>query len=139
MASASVEKLFREYAAAFSKLDIENQVDHFADAFIMAGPKGAVSGSKEEFRKNAAQAVAFYKSVGQSSARLLSIEETPISKDYVIAKTHWAVTFDKNGDKPIEFDVSYILYTAPPEPKIMMSISHEDEQEAMAKLGVLKG
>ena len=48
---------------------------------------------------------------------------------------HWGVTFEKTGEKPIEFDVSYIVQETDGDPKIILFISHQDEQEAMKKLG----
>lgn len=50
---------------------------------------------------------------------------------------HWAVTF-KTLEKPVEFDVSYLVQLTDAEPKIILFISHEDEEELMKKLGVLK-
>lgn len=135
--SAAIEKLFNAYAVAFDKLDFENQAQYFANAFIMAGPKGAVSCNKQEFLQNAQQAVAFYKSVGQKGAKMMSISQMDISKEYALVKTHWAVYFEKTGDTPIEFDMSYIVHTALPEPQIILALAHEDEAEAMKKLGLV--
>ena len=54
-----------------------------------------------------------------------------------MATIHWRVTFQKTGNKPIEFDVSYIFYEKDNEPEIILFISHEDEEEAMKKLGLM--
>ena len=40
--------------------------------------------------------------------------------------------------EPVEFDVSYLVQLTDEKPKIILFISHEDEQETMKKLGVLK-
>lgn len=135
--SPAIEKLFNEYAAAFDKLDFEKQAQYFSNAFIMAGPKGAVSCNKQEFLQNAQQAVAFYKSVGQQGAKMMSITQTDISNEYALVKTHWVVRFEKTGDTPIEFDMSYIVHTALPQPEIILALAHEDEAEAMKKLGLI--
>jgi hypothetical protein len=47
------------------------------------------------------------------------------------------VTFQKTGNKPIEFDVSYIVHEKDNEPEIILFISHEDEEEAMKKSGLM--
>ncbi len=109
----------------------------FADTFISAGPLGAIAQSKAEFLKLADQAAEFYRRVGETSAKILSADETPISNEYSIVKVHWGVTFQKTGDRPIEFDVSYFVHKASPEPKIIMFIAHQDEQRAMQELGLL--
>jgi len=81
----------------------------FAEHFISAGPKGSIANSREEFMKKAYQAADFYRKVGQTSAKILSMKEVPISKEYSMVHVHWGVTFKKTGNKPIEFDVTYFL------------------------------
>jgi hypothetical protein len=48
------------------------------------------------------------------------------------------VTFQKTGDKLIEFDVSYLVQKTVPEPKIILFIAHQDEEQAMKDLGLMK-
>ena len=133
----SIRKLFEEYEKAFAELDVEKQAKFFADTFISAGPRGAIAQSKDEFLKLAGQAAEFYKKIGQTSARILSAEDTAISNDYSMVKTHWGVKFRKTGDKMIEFDVTYFVQKTGPEPKIIMFIAHQDEQKAMQELGLV--
>lgn len=132
-----VKKLFTEYEKLFHVLDVAGQAKFFADSFISAGPRGAIAQSKAEFLKMAEQAAAFYKSVGQTSAKILSIEETPISNEYSLVRAHWAATFQKTGMKTVEFDVSYVVQRVGEEPKIILFITHQDEQQAMKELGLL--
>jgi len=136
--SDSLQRLFAEYEKAFAALDIEKNAGFFADTFISAGPRGAIAQSKSEFLKLAHQAAEFYKSVGQTSARILSLQETPISNEYSLVKVHWGVTFRNTGNKMIEFDVSYLVQKIGPEPKILLFIAHEDEEKAMRDLGLLQ-
>jgi hypothetical protein len=105
----AVNRLFTEYEKAFNALDIEKQLPFFAEHFISAGPKGSIAQNREEFAKMAHQAAEFYTTIGQTSARMLSADETQISKEYSIVKVHWGVTFDRIKDKIIEFDVSYLI------------------------------
>ena len=133
----TIKKLFEEYEKAFSELDIEKQAGFFSDTFISAGPRGAIAQSKSEFLKLADQAAEFYRKVGQTSAKILSAEETTISNEYSMVKTHWGVTFGKTGDKLIEFDVTYFVQKSDPEPRIIMFIAHQDEQKAMQELGLV--
>ena len=131
-----IQKLFAEYEKAFAALDIEKSAGFFADAFISAGPRGAIAQSKPEFLKMAHKASEFYKSVGQTSAKILSLTETSISNEYSMVKVHWGVTFRKSGDKLIEFDVTYFIQKTDEEPKIIVFIVHEDEEKAMQELGL---
>jgi hypothetical protein len=133
----SIRKLFAEYEKAFAALDISKSAEFFADTFISAGPRGAIARSKVEFLKLSHQAANFYKGVGQTSARILSADEIPISNEYSMIKVHWGVTFKKTGYKLIEFDVTYFVQKTSRDPKIIMFIAHQDEQKAMQELGLI--
>lgn len=134
---AATKQLFAEYEKAFNKLEIEKQVPMFAEHFISAGPKGSIAQGREEFMKLSHQAADFYRGIGQTGARIVSMKETRISDQYSMVTIHWAATFKKLGDKPVEFDVSYFVQeTDPSNPKIIMFIAHQDEDQAMKELGV---
>jgi len=129
--------LFSEYEKAFNELDMKKSAEFFTDSFISAGPNGTITNSKKEFLESGQKAADFYRSVGQKSARIFSLQETPITEQYSLVKVHWGVTFEKTGDKTIEFDVSYLLQKIGTEPKIILFIAHQDEQKAMQELGLL--
>jgi hypothetical protein len=131
-----IEKLFADYGKSFSALQLQNTARLYADGFIAAGPKGIISQTRDAFVKNAEKAADFYRSVGQERAEAKSMKETWFSDNYVMVTVRWAVTF-KSLDKPAEFDVSYLVQLTDKDPKIILFISHEDEQETMKKLGVL--
>lgn len=135
--NSDIQELFATYEHAFSALDVARQADLFADSFLSAGPRGVIAGSKPQFMQMAEHAAAFYKSLGLSSAKILSMEETPISNEYSFVRVHWAVTFQKTGMKTVEFDVTYVVQLMDEEPKIILFITHQDEQQAMQELGVL--
>ena len=78
----AVKKLFAEYEKAFNALDVEKQVPLFAEHFISAGPKGSIALGRDEFARMAGEAAQFYKSIGQTSVKILSMDETVISEEY---------------------------------------------------------
>ena len=135
----SIKRMFAAYEKAFRELDMKKSAGFFAETFISAGPKGAIAQGKAEFLKMADQAADFYRKVGQTSAKILSADEIPISNEYAMVKVHWGVTFKKTGDRLIEFDVSYFVQKVKPEPRIIMFIAHQDEEQAMQELGLLLG
>ena len=132
-----IEKLFADYGKSFSALALQDTAQLYADDFIAAGPKGIISQKREVFLKNAGKAAEFYRSVGQKSAKALSMKETWFGEDYVMVTIHWGVTFE-TLDKPVEFDVSYLVQLTGETPKIILFISHEDEEEMMQELGLTK-
>lgn len=89
--------------------------------------------------KLSAQAAGFYRSLGQTSARILSLQEMPVTELYSMVKVHWGVTFQKTGDKLVEFDVTYFVQKVGTKPLIIMFIAHQDEQKAMQELGLVSG
>ena len=136
MSRDQLDILFKDYEIAFDKLDLKTISGYCADNFISAGPKGSITQSKKEYAKEAEQAIQFYRSVGRNSARIISKRIMPICNEYSMVVVRWGVTFEKTGTKQIEFDVSYIIQETDIDPKIILLISHEDEEAAMKKLGL---
>ncbi len=133
----AVKKLFEEYEKAFNTLDVEKQVPLFSEHFISAGPRGSIAQGRDEFARMASKAAEFYRSIGQTSAKILSMDETAISNEYSMVKVHWGVTFEKTGNRLMEFDVTYFIKKTGSEPRIIMFIAHQDEESAMKELGLL--
>lgn len=133
----AIKRMFMEYEQAFRELDIEKGARFFADTFLSAGPRGTITQSKAEYLQKASLAADFYRQVGQTSARIITADETPISANYSWVKVLWGVTFRKTGNKLVEFDVSYFIQNTGDEPRIIMFIAHQDEEQAMKELGVL--
>ena len=138
MSREQLDTLFKEYETAFDKLDVKTISGYCADSFISAGPKGSITQSRKDYEKKAEQATKFYKSIGRNSAKIISKRVMPICNDYSMVVVRWGITFDKTGNKLIEFDTSYIIQEIGSEPKIILLISHEDEEAAMKKLGLQK-
>jgi len=138
MSRDQLDTLFKEYETAFDKLDVKTISGYCADSFISAGPKGSITQSRKDYEKKAEQATKFYKSIGRNSAKIISKRVMPICNDYSMVVVRWGITFDKTGNKLIEFDTSYIIQEIGDEPKIILLISHEDEEEAMKKLALQK-
>ena len=138
MSREQLDTLFKEYETAFDKLDVKTISGYCADSFISAGPKGSITQSRKDYEKKAEQATKFYKSVGRNSAKIISKRVMPICNDYSMVVVRWGITFDKTGNKLIEFDASYIIQETGSEPKIILLISHEDEEAAMKKLALQK-
>ena len=138
MSRDQLDTLFKEYETAFDKLDVKTISGYCADSFISAGPKGSITQSPKDYEKKAEQVNKFYKSVGRNSARIISKRVMPICNEYSMVVVRWGITFNKTGNKLIEFDISYIVQETGSEPKIILLISHDDEEKSMEKLGLQK-
>ena len=128
-----IKALFEDYGKSFSALDLRNTAKVYADDFIAAGPKGVISQTRKEFDANAEKAAEYYRKVGQERAEIKSMKETWFGNDYAMVTIHWAAYF-KKLDKPYEFDVSYLVDLTGKDAKIILFISHEDEEEAMKEV-----
>jgi hypothetical protein len=136
MSHDHLDALFREYETAFDKLDVKTISGYCADSVISAGPKGSITHTRKAYEKKVEQINQFYKRVGRNSARIISKRIMPISNDYSMVVVRWGITFTKTGNKLIEFDKSYIIQEIGIDPKIILLISHEDEEAAIKKLGL---
>jgi hypothetical protein len=136
MSRDHLDNLFKEYETAIDKLDVKTISGYCADSVISAGPKGSVAQTRNDYEKKVEQTNQFYKSVGRNSARIISKRVMPISNDYSMVVVRWGITFDKTGNRIIEFDKSYIVEEIGIDPKIILLISHEDEEAAIKKLGL---
>lgn len=137
MSRSQIDSLFNQYEIAFDKLDMKTISGYCADSFMSAGPKGSVTQSRMEFENGAGETIDFYKSIGRSSARILSKRVMPICNEYSMVVVRWGMTFEKTGARVIEFDKSYIIQEIDSDPRIILLISHDDEQETIKKLELI--
>lgn len=135
MSRDQLNTLFKQYEEAFDKLDLQTVSDFCADTFISAGPKGIETCTKKEYADKADELIRFYKSIGRRSARIVSQRMVPICDKYSMIVIRWGVIFEKMDTRPVEFDISYIVYEGE-QPKILLLILHEDEEAILKKLGL---
>ncbi len=131
-----IAKLFEDYGKSFSALEMRRIAGLYAEQFVAAGPKGVISQGRDAFLDNADEAAEFYRSVGQESAEVLSARETWFGEFYVMVTIHWGVRF-KSLPELVEFDVSYLVQLTDDTPRIVLFISHTDEEDTMKELGLL--
>lgn len=136
MSRNQIDTLFNQYENAFDKLDLKTITGYCADSFMSVGPKGSITQSRAEYEKGADDTIGFYKSVGRNSARIISKRVMPICNEYSMVVVRWGLTFEKTGARVIEFDQSYIIQEIDDDPRIILSISHEDEEATIRKLGI---
>ena len=134
MSRDQLDTLFKDYESAFDKLDVKTISGYCADSFISAGPKGSITQSRNDYEQKVEQTSEIYKSMGRNSARIISKRVMPISNNYSMVVVRWGITFEQTGNKVIEIDMSYIVQETGNEPKIILLISHEDEEVAIKKL-----
>jgi hypothetical protein len=133
-----LEQFFSEYALAAGGDAPEALAAFYADSFLAAGPRGSAA-----FKNDAAfldwlrDVRAFNLHTGLQSMRVVSVRETSISSLYTLATVTWAATFEKTADRPVTFEISYIVDLAAARPRIVAYLAHQDEEEELRKLDLL--
>lgn len=135
--SDDIKSFFKKYEEAVATSNFEQTVNYFADSFILAGPRGAIAMTGPDFLELSRQAVQLYKKVGRTSAKILSLEETPITGEYSLVTTHWGLTFKKTGDRVIESDITFLVQKTGSEPKIISFIDHQDDEKVYQQFGLI--
>lgn len=131
---------FRRYAATSLGREPQKLAEFYDASFLAAGPRGGAA-----FRNDAAfhewlrQVHAFNAKIGLTSMTPEAVERNPVGAGYTLATVRWAATFQRTGDTPIRFSISYLLRESESGYKVAAYISHEDQEEAMRAHGLLQG
>ena len=136
MSRDQIDRLFSQYESAFDKLDMRTLSGYCADNFMSVGPKGSITQSRSEYENVADEAIKFYQNIKRNSARIISKRVMPICNEYSMVVVRWGMTFEKTGERLIEFDKTYIIQEIGSAPRIILLISHEDEEAAIKRLGL---
>ena len=132
---ADLNSYFEAYGAAvFDAEKVEGFYDDFA---VTSGPTfvGCLKGH-DEIRKAFSQIAGYQRQTGLKWMRPADVQEIEIDDLHLLAKVQWNAAFEKTGDKPVSFDVSYLLRKEGESWKILLYISHQDEMKMRQELGI---
>ena len=116
----------------------EKLADFYDTSFLAAGPKGGAAFKNDEsFLAWLTELHAFNVKTGMTSMTVGEVGETPVGAGYALVTVTWAATFQRTGDMPIRFSISYLLRESEASLKVAAYISHEDQEEAMRANGLL--
>lgn len=135
-----IEQFFDRYEEGANTFDPDVVTSQFADSFMGADPNGVVCGeNNEKFREAIPQRRAFFQQIGFRSAKILSIDATPLDERYTMAKVHWQMVFEKEQGNPLDFKffITYFLFDPGSGPRVVFYISHDDEQKVMKDAGLI--
>jgi hypothetical protein len=129
---------FRRYADVSLGPEPEKLAEFYDASFLAAGPKGGAAFRNDETFLAWLQDVhAFNVRSGMTSMTVDGVSETPVGAGYTLVTADWAATFQRTGESPIRFTISYLLRQSEGTPKIAAYISHEDQEDAMRANGLL--
>ena len=140
MVSQDIKHLFDEYAAGYNRLDAAAIPAFYAEWAMAAAPNFVgCTQNNEALLAAIEQAYAFYQSIGMCSAEILALDETTLDERYSLVRVQWATKFQRTGDEPITFAISYLVWRSSDGPRIILFISHEDELAVMRAKGLIPG
>lgn len=134
-----MQDFFERYASVSLTGSPEELAGFYASGFAMAGPRGVYGGLNDErFLGWLGHVQAFNRESGMKSLRPVAVPyEVVVGPDHRLVTVRWGACFDATGDREIEFEVSYLLQMDGP--RIVASVSHEDQEERMRAEGLLAG
>ena len=138
MTTSPIACFFDSFATQSDSDNIKAQASQFADTFLAAGPQGAKCVSSADFSLALSKRKQTFARLGCQSTKLASLEEIPLDKRYVLAKTRWEMTFKRSDADATQVlvDSTFIVDTAPGEPKIILYLAHQDIFEALRSRGI---
>jgi hypothetical protein len=129
---------FERYARVSLGPEPEKLAGFYDTSFLVAGPKGGAAFKNDEsFLAWLRDLHAFNAKAGITSITAGEIGETPVGAGYALVTVRWAATFQRTGDAPIRFSISYLLRESEASLKVAAYVSHEDQEDVMRANGLL--
>jgi len=123
-----VKEFFLQYQRANSSSDVSAVGELYADTFMFGGPNGVQTVKKDDFLRVIPKMKAHFSSIGLFETQLQSVETSPISSKYLLAKATWRMTIrNSSGHKHVDTFATYILLRGQDDVlSIVFQIDHQD-------------
>jgi hypothetical protein len=137
--SDTARDFFEHYEKALNEFDVAALSQKYADSFIFAGVKGEQAVKRDDFLKAIPKRQEFFKTIGLTSTKIHSLEETRLDDSCIMVKVHWTMRFEKNSKQPITDNNSatYLLYQKGSALRIVFQLDHQDLMKKAQDLGLL--
>jgi len=138
-ATPAVQEFFDQYARSRSTMDIDRIASQYADSCMLAAADGAQVAEKPAILAGFTKALALLKTVGHTSTRVSSLDETSVDEHYAMVRAQFVWRFEKAAAPPIDVEVDsmFILYFKDDVRKIVLHHEHEDFWQVLRTRGVL--
>ena len=134
----TLQAFFHEFQQRNASGGVPAIVAQFADTFLAAGPQGSNCIQAADFALALPKRKTLFDSMGHASTELLSLNELPLGTRYVLARTLWRMTFQRNASEPLYLEVeSVFLVDTGAEPfKIVVYLACQDIFELLRQRGI---
>jgi hypothetical protein len=136
--SSAMESFFKNFEQNSSLGETGALVSQFADIFLVAGPQGVQVVPANAFALALPARKKQFEAMGCQSTELVSLRETPMSDQYVVAETEWRMSFTQGGKSPQKILVAstFIVYTGGERAKIVFYLPHHDALAILRNRGI---
>jgi hypothetical protein len=132
--SAEIEAFFRDFERHSNSGDVEQAAALFADPFMTADPTGSRSVSAADMRAAVPKRKQLFDAMGCRGTTLVSIDQTPLDDDYVMARTNWAIEFPS---QVLTLSSTYIVSTSGGRFKIVFYLNHQNLTAVLKDRGLM--
>ena len=134
-----MKEFFEGFESNGNALDMDLIASQYGDTFMFADPNGTRVIEKQKFLAALPSRQAFFKTLGHTSTRILSLDETRLDDQYVMVRAHLLMHFEPAAAQPLDakLDSTFIFFIKEDAPRIVMHLEHEDLQQAMQARGLL--
>ena len=135
----AIERFFKSLEDQTVMGNISAVAEHFAEAFLAAGPNGAKIAQRAAFVQALPERKQLFDKLGCRSRSLVSLETTALDARYVMAKTRWLFTFARDGQQAQDVFANsiYIVDTGEEPFQIILYLSSQDLPRLLSERGVL--
>jgi hypothetical protein len=136
--SSAMETFFHEFNHNSNLSETGAVISQFAEMFLFAGPQGAQVVPANAFALALPRRKKQFEGMGCRSTDLISLRETTLGNQYVMAETEWQMTFAQGEKSPEEVRVAstFIVYTGDKRPKIVFYLPQHDVMALLRDRGV---
>jgi len=139
VATPVVQEFFDQYVRSRSATDIDRIASQYAELCMFAAHDGPRVAEKQAILEGFPKALELLKTVGHTSTKLASLDETRVDEHYTMVGAQFVWRFEKAAAPPIDVtvDSTFILYIKDGVPTIVFHHEHEDFWQALRTRGVL--
>jgi hypothetical protein len=133
-----METFFQDFEHNSNLSETGAVISQFAEMFLFAGPQGAQVVPANAFALALPRRKKQFEGMGCRSTDLISLRETTLGNQYVMAETEWQMTFAQGEKSPEEVRVAstFIVYTGDKQPKIVFYLPQHDVMALLRDRGV---
>lgn len=132
---ADVRAFFARYEELFNKslggdANMDEVAALYASEFIAASPAGVMAGKNDaQLKQVMAQGYERYRAIGTRQMRIRNVRVSAIDDLHCIAHVAWTAIYSRSDrpDRPIDFDVHYLVQDLGQGPKVFGWVSGDEE------------